>query len=131
MESETLSTQVVLDLPDSIFRSAKLLARGSRQPIQGVLTEALTQALTGWDLWGQAVNALSDQQVLAVCASQMDPAQSRRFSLLLDKQQTGNLTPEEQPELWTLTRIYQLGQLRKAEALAEAVKRGLQPPIEV
>ena len=125
-----MSTQIVLDLPDSAFRSASLLARGSQRSVQGVVAEAATQALSGWDFWGQPVARMSDQEVLAVSKSQMNPDQSQRFSLLLDKQQSGTLTGEENPELWTLTRIYQLGQLRKAEALAEAVKRGLRPPVE-
>ena len=73
---------------------------------------------------------MADEEVLRVCDSRMDAAQSSRFGLLLDKQQSGSLAPEERPELWTLTRIYQLGQLRKAEALAEAVRRGLRPTID-
>lgn len=125
-----MSTQVVLDLPENTFRSAVLLARGSQQSIQGMLTETVTQALTGWDLWERSAAMMTDQEVLEVSDSRMDPVQSRRFGLLLDKQQAGTLTPEERPELWTLTRIYQLGQLRKAEALAEVVKRGLRPPFD-
>lgn len=125
-----MSTQVVLDLPENAFRSAVLLARGSQQSIQGMLTETVTQALTGWDLWERSAATMADQEVLEVSDSRMDPVQSRRFGLLLDKQQAGTLAPEERPELWTLTRIYQLGQLRKAEALAEAVKRGLRPPFD-
>ncbi len=124
-----MSTQVVLDLPENTFRSAMLLARGSQQTIQGVLIETVTQALTGWDLWERPAGAMSNEEVLQVCDSHMDATQSKRFGVLLDKQQAGHLAPEEQPELWTLTRIYQLGQLRKAEALAEAVKRGLRPPL--
>lgn len=124
-----MSTQVLLDLPENTFRSAMLLARGSQQSVQGVLTETVTQALTGWDLWERSTATMTDPEVLEVCDSRMDPAQSNRFGLLLDKQQAGTLAPEERPELWTLTRIYQLGQLRKAEALTEAVKRGLRPTL--
>jgi hypothetical protein len=58
----------------------------------------------------------------------MVPVQSQRLSELLDKQQAGALIPGERPELWALMRIYELGQLRKAEALAEAVKRNLRAP---
>lgn len=125
-----MSTQVVLDLPENTFRSAVLLARGSQQSIQGMLTETVTQALTGWDLWERSAATMTDLEVLEVSDSRMDPVQGKRFGLLLDKQQAGTLAPEERPELWTLTRIYQLGQLRKAEALAEAVKRGLRPPFD-
>ena len=38
------------------------------------------------------------------------------------------LTIDERPELWTLLRVYEAGQLRKAEALAEAVRRGPRSP---
>ncbi len=125
-----MSTQIVLDLPDNALRSASLLARGSKRTVQGVVAEAAIQALSGWDLWGEPIMKMSDSEVLTISTSQMDPQQSRRFSQLLDKQQSGKLTAEEQPEIWTLMRIYQLGQLRKAEALAEAVRRGLRPPVE-
>lgn len=122
--------QIVLELPDHALRSAELLARSSQQSVPGIVTEALVEALTGWALWSEPMSTLSDEEVLALSSSQMDPEQSRRLSRLLDKQQAGQLTAEEQPELWTLTRIYQLGQLRKAEALAEAVRRGLCPAVE-
>ena len=120
-----MTTQIVLDLPDTLFRSAERLATGTRQPVQGVLTEVLTGALTGWDVWSQPVSEMSDEQVLALTDSQMALEQSKRLSELLDRQQAGTLTPGERPELWTLTRIYQLGQLQKAEALAESVTRNL------
>lgn len=126
-----MSTQVVLNLPENAFRSAMLLARGSQQSVQGVLTETVTQALTGWELWERSAATMTDQEILELCDSQMDSAQSDRFGLLLDKQQAGTLAPEERPELWTLTRIYQLGQLRKAEAQAEAVKRGMRPALDI
>jgi hypothetical protein len=57
----------------------------------------------------------------------MSVRQSERMSELLDRQQAGVLTTDERPELWALLRVYELGQLRKAEALAEAVRRGLRP----
>jgi hypothetical protein len=55
----------------------------------------------------------------------MASQQSQRLSELLDRQQAGKLTLDEQPELWVLMRVYERGQLHKAEALAEAVRRGL------
>jgi hypothetical protein len=58
----------------------------------------------------------------------MSPRQSERLSELLDRQHSGQLTVDEKPELWALMRVYEAGQLRKAEALAEAVRRGLRAP---
>jgi len=123
-----MSSQVVLTLPDNLYRSAERLAAGARQPMQNVLTEVLSQALATWDPDERSLSSLRDDEVLALCDSQMSLEQSRRLGKLLDRQQAGVLTVQERPELWTLLRIYELGQLRKAEALAEAVGRGLRPP---
>jgi hypothetical protein len=72
-----------------------------------------------------AISDLSDQQVIALTHLEMEPAQDIRLGELLDKQQSGTLNPEEPQELDTLMQIYREGLLRKAAALAEAVKRGL------
>jgi hypothetical protein len=76
------------------------------------------------------VSALPDEDVLALTALQMKPAQDRRLSLLLDRQQTGSLTEAERFELFTLMQVYQEGLLRKAQALHEAVRRGLRESLE-
>jgi hypothetical protein len=67
--------------------------------------------------------------VMALTHLEMEPAQDTRLSELLDKQQSGTLNPEEPQELDTLMQIYREGLLRKATALAEAVKRGLMEPL--
>ena len=125
-----MPTQVVLTLPDTLYHSAEQLAAGVQQPVQDVLTDVLSTALGSWTVSEPPTDMLSDGQVLALCDSQMEPPQSERLSELLDKQQAGALAPSEQPELWALARIYELGQLRKAEALVEATKRGLRPPVD-
>lgn len=51
------------------------------------------------------------------------------MSDLLYNQQADQLTLEQRPELARLMQIYQEGLLLKAEALAEAVSRGLIPPL--
>ena len=123
-----MSTQVVVTLPDNLYRSAERLAVGAQRSVRSVVTEVLMTALAVWDTQDRPINALPDDAVLSLCDSQMVPVQSQRLSELLDKQQAGALIPGERPELWALMRIYELGQLRKAEALAEAVKRNLRAP---
>lgn len=76
-----------------------------------------------------SVSELSDQEVLKLAESQMTPAEDRRLSQLLDRQQAGKLKAEERLELFALMQIYQNGLLRKAMALAEAVRRGLREPL--
>ena len=93
-----------------------------------MLTDVLSSALDAWDVKEDAIEHWSDQRVLSQCDAQMSPRQSERLSELLDHQQSDQLTVDEKPELWALMRVYEAGQLRKAEALAEAVRRGLRAP---
>jgi len=48
----------------------------------------------------------------------------------LDRQQAGKLGEIEQAELAALMKIYEIGLLRQSQALAEAVHRGLLPPLQ-
>lgn len=77
----------------------------------------------------QPVSKLSDAEVLELSEMQMDAKRDRRFSRLLDKQQAGKLTNGEESELLALMQNYQDKLLRKAQALREAVRRGLREPL--
>jgi hypothetical protein len=77
----------------------------------------------------QVVANLSDTQVVALADDKMDLLSNQRLRELQQQGKTAELTQKEQDELLTLISIYQLGQLRKSEALAEAVKRGLLSPL--
>ena len=59
----------------------------------------------------------------------MDAAQNQRLGALQAKGKAEGLSAAERYELLALLQIYQLGQLRKSEALAEAVQRGLREPL--
>ncbi len=123
-----MQTQVTLTLSSQLYRSATRLAAGVKRPVRAVLTDVLSTALDAWDAPEAPPETWSDEQVLDLCGAQMSARQSERLSELLDLQQAGRLTSDEKPELWALMRVYELGQLRKAEALAEAVRRGLRTP---
>lgn len=75
------------------------------------------------------MNDLSDEEVLILADAKMDKVQDDRLGWLQAKGKSDGLTQEEQHELMALFQIYQLGQLRKSEALAEAVRRGLREPL--
>ncbi|MEW5988466.1 MAG: hypothetical protein AB1791_17695 [Chloroflexota bacterium] len=60
----------------------------------------------------------------------MKETQGQRLSDLLERQREENLAEGERPELLALMQIYQQLWLRQSEALAEAVSRGLRPPLE-
>jgi hypothetical protein len=78
----------------------------------------------------RAVTSLSDEEVLALTELQMVPEQDRRLSALLQKQQEEALSAPERAELFALMQVYQEGILRQAQALREAVWRGLRAPLE-
>jgi hypothetical protein len=73
----------------------------------------------------------SDEHVQAAANHPgLSPTDDRRLSELLTHQQAGNLTDGEGPELLALMEVYQTQLLRKAWALRESVRRGLQPPLQ-
>jgi hypothetical protein len=76
------------------------------------------------------VTAWTDEEVLAAADLQMPPEEDRRLGDLLHRQQAGPLTGPEQAELSALMLAYQEGLLRKAQALSEAVRRGLREALQ-
>jgi hypothetical protein len=123
---------VTINLPDDVYRRAERFAHLANRDLSSILTDTLTRSLPPISAQTntlQSISDLSDQQVMALTHLEMEPAQDTRLSELLDKQQSGTLNPEEPQELDTLMQIYREGLLRKATALAEAVKRGLMEPL--
>jgi hypothetical protein len=71
------------------------------------------------------LHTLTDEAVMALADTRMETTQSLRLSQLHTQQNAGHLSVSEQEELQLLMGVYQAGQLRKAEAMVEAVRRGL------
>jgi predicted transcriptional regulator len=127
-----MGTQVTVTLPDDTYRRAEYLARLTGRDLADVLAETLhlsLQPLGVQHAADQPVAELSDADVLAIADSEMDPAQEGPFRELLERQQSGQLTHEDHAALLALMQVYQEGLLRKAQALHEAVRRGLRPPL--
>jgi hypothetical protein len=76
------------------------------------------------------VSELSDEDVLAIANLQMLPEVDARYSDLIHAKGRRPLTPEEEVEVRIFTDVYGIGLVYKAEALAQAVKRGLREPLE-
>jgi phytoene/squalene synthetase len=128
-----MSTKVTVTLPDDTFRRAEYVARLMGRDIADVLAETIGvsfQPLGPQQNIDHPVADLSDTEVLVAADAQMDPATDQYFGDLLAKQQAGHLTQEERPALLAMMQVYQDGLLRKAQALNEAVRRGLRPPLE-
>ena len=128
-----MNTQVTLTLSDKLYQHATRWATITQRDLSETLTEALTIVLTPvytTPSLEKPVSSFSNEDVLALSRAQMEPAQGRRMSELLEKQREGVLTGEERPELLALMQVYDQLWVRQSEALAEAVRRGLRKPLE-
>ena len=128
-----MSMQVTVTLRDEIYRRAERLAQLTGQNVSDILSTTLEASLPSLESASHTkpLGEMSNAEVLALAESQMPWPQDKRMSLLLDKQQQrSGLTETERVELQTLMHVYQEGTLRKAQALAEAVRRGLRPPLD-
>ena len=75
------------------------------------------------------ISYLLDNEVIELSNLKMDIFQNQRLGDLQTKGKSTGLTEAEGYELFVLMSIYQMGQLKKSIALAEAVKRGLREPL--
>jgi hypothetical protein len=124
--------QVTLQLPNELYEQARHWAAITRQDMNVALVDALAVALTPVHTMpaiDKPITSLSDEEVLAQTQLQMNPTQGNRLTHLLALQKSGEMTEEFHRELMALFQLYQRLWLRQSEALAEAVKRGLRPPL--
>jgi len=132
-----MTTQITLTLSEEVYHRASHLAQLLNRDLADVLTDAITLSLSPVSIPSNQpsdasfppIATLSDSEIIALTQLQMEPNQDQRLSELLDQQQAGVLTEAERPELWALMQIYQEKLLRKAQALREAVQRGLRSPL--
>jgi len=125
-----MSIEVTLSLPEQLVEHAERFGQATRRHLEAVLAEALEMM---WPILAEGdpipiVSQLDDTDVLALADSKMDAAQNQRLGELQDRGKTLGLTLAERYELMALLQIYQMGHLRKSEALAEAIRRGLREP---
>jgi hypothetical protein len=127
-------TQLTLDLPDSLVDHARFLGEATHRDASTVLADTLEMM---WPAWEETLNIerippvshLSDDEVAELADLKMNPMQNNRLGELQAQGKASGLTPAEQFELLTLIHLYQIGQIRKSEGLAEAVRRGLKKPL--
>jgi hypothetical protein len=128
-----MGRQVVVDLPDDVYRRAERLAQLTKRKVGDVLADTIALSLPSLGSSSEddrPAAELSDHALLKLTQLQLPPAQNKRLSKLLGKQQGMGLSEAERTELHTLMQLYQEGLLRKAEALVEAERRGLHVPLE-
>ncbi len=122
-----MTAQITLNLPDEVYHQAELLALQRHRTVSEILVETLEKFLLPT---AKPVSALSDSEVIAQTQLRLQPVQEQRLSELLDRQQSGTIASVELDELQGLIHIYETRLLRQAQALNEAVRRGLIEPLK-
>jgi hypothetical protein len=126
--------EITLQLSERLLEQAQQLSSATQTEVSAILTQALEsicltlESLPENNLY-TPVSSLSDNEVLGLAAIKMDALQNQRLGDLQAQGKVISLSPSEQYELLALMQIYRLGQLRKSQALAEAVQRGLRAPL--
>jgi hypothetical protein len=129
-----MTVEITIAVPESLVESAKRLGEATQRDVALVLAEALELLGGMWDnlpaeTLSPSLVTLTDAEVLSLARSKMDEVQNRRLGELQARGKVSGLAEAERYELLALLQIYQLGQLRKSEGLAEAVRRGLMMPL--
>ena len=122
-----MTAQITLNLPDEVYHQAELLALQRHRTVSEILVETLEIFLLPT---AKPVSALSDSEVITQTQLRLQPLQEQRLSELLDRQQSGTIASVELDELQALIHIYETRLLRQAQALNEAVRRGLIEPLK-
>jgi predicted DNA-binding protein len=112
--------QVSIKLSDSVYQRAAETAARTGKSIEFVVTEWLNRYPNE-----VPVELLTDEQVLALADMMMPDKQQEELSDLLRRNREGELDEAGKQRLDDLMEIYGHAQIRKAEAMAESVKRGL------
>lgn len=125
-----MTIEVTLQLSNGLVEDAQRLGHATSRDASTVLTEALEQLWPTLENFSEeaffpAISGLEDDEVLQLATGKMQEAQNARLGELQTLGKAEGLSEPERYELLALLQVYQLGQLRKSEALAEAVKRGL------
>lgn len=127
-----MSAQITFTLSDPVYDRARRLSQVTGRSLQDILADTLDLSLPSLSSPAQIIapaSMLSDQDVLKLADMQLTVSQDQRLSELLERQQAELLTDAARAELSGLMQVYQTKLLQKAQALHEAVRRGLREPL--
>jgi hypothetical protein len=129
-----MTVEVTLTLPNTFLAQAQQWGGLQQRDVTIVLAEVLQKLWPLVDLMpeplsDQVLFGLTDRQVEEMAALKLEQSQNERLGALQSKGKNLSLTELEEFELLMLIQVYRLGQLRKSEGLAEAVRRGLRAPL--
>ncbi len=119
-----MSESIDLELPEPLAKKVKEITALNRQGIEEILIKWSDRTINEIP-----IEALPDEQVLALCNLQMGGQQQRVFSDLQARNSEGLLNAQEVKKLNELMQVYRHGSVRKAKAMQVAVMRGLIPAL--
>jgi Arc/MetJ-type ribon-helix-helix transcriptional regulator len=127
-----MTVEITLHLSEQLIEQAKRFGEATHQEVSEVLAstlENLWQTNLNFPELAPPISSLNDEDVLALASLKMPVTQNDRLGELQQKGKRKSLSETERTELRALLHIYQMGQLRKSEGRAEAVRRGLRTPL--
>ncbi len=118
--------EVTISLPDKVFAKVANLASKTHRRVDEIIAEKVERefSLDIQELEKQ-IAVCADAEVTKLSNLQMPEREDKRLNFLLHKQGEKDLTKPEQKELWKLMELNRLTTLKKAFALREVSRRGL------
>jgi predicted transcriptional regulator len=128
--------QVTIELPELILQRLTQLAEATHQSVEALISQSVLSNLPPStevappELRQEflTMQMLSIDTLKPIAQAQVDPVQFERHTELLQKNEAGNLTPEEREELTTLRVAAEQLMLRKAYAWSLLRWRGQRIP---
>jgi hypothetical protein len=117
-----MAERLTIELPEDLAEQVRTVAARTQRSFDEVLVDLLRRG--GAE---PVLELLPDEQLLAECDREPEPARQEELSDLLERSREAALPPAERARLDELMRTYRAGLVRKAQALELAVNRGLRP----
>lgn len=124
---------IMLTVPEEIYARLRQVAETTAQPIEQVMLDQLKTAFVqpspalppDEQAELDALRYLSDDALWTIAAEQMPESVQARMQVLMDRNNFGEITPEEYKELEELVERGNRLMVRKAEAAVLLKRRGL------
>lgn len=118
--------EITINLPERILANLSAIAQRSSRRLDDVIAEKIEHAFAlDAETLAKQISLCSDKEVLEIARITMPAAEDARLSDLLENQNALGLTDSEQKELWKLMELNRTTTLKKALALREISRRGL------
>lgn len=118
--------EVTISLPEKVFANLSNAAHKSHRRIDEIIAEKIERDFAiDADELAKQISVCSDKEILELAKITMLMNEDERLSQLLNRQNEGNLSGDEEKEMWQLMETSRLTTLKKAYALREISRRGL------